>query len=63
IGSEFALGYTLFKLPYWAFIGALIPLLTLLLSLNHAKRFDRFYRVIFNLKTSWLSREVLFFSL
>lgn len=63
IGSEFALGYTLFKLPYWAFIGALIPLLTLLLSLNHAKRFDRFYRVIFNLKTSWLSREVLFSSL
>ncbi|TRM98625.1 4Fe-4S ferredoxin, partial [Sulfolobus sp. F1] len=63
IGSEFALGYTVFKLPFWSFIGFLVPLLTLLLSVNHARRYDRFYRVIYNLKTSWLSREVLFSSL
>lgn len=37
--------------------------MSLLLSVNHAKRFDRFYRVIYNLKTSWLSREVLFSSI
>ncbi|BDB98115.1 4Fe-4S dicluster domain-containing protein [Saccharolobus caldissimus] len=63
IGSEFALGYSIFKLPFWSLIGALIPLVTLLLSINHAKKFNRFYRVIYNLKTSWLSREVLFSSL
>jgi len=63
IGSEFALGYSIFKLPFWSLIGALIPLITLLLSINHAKKFNRFYRVIYNLKTSWLSREVLFSSL
>ncbi|AHC52274.1 4Fe-4S ferredoxin [Sulfolobus acidocaldarius SUSAZ] len=63
IASEIALGYSIFKLPYWNLVGLILPLVSLLLSVNHAKRFDRFYRVIYNLKTSWLSREVLFSSI
>ncbi|WP_338598205.1 4Fe-4S dicluster domain-containing protein [Sulfolobus tengchongensis] len=63
IGSEFILGYSLLKLPFWGIISALILIVSLLFSVNHAKRTDRFYRVIYNLKTSWLSREVLFSSL
>ncbi len=63
LGSEFALGYTLLRLPYWALVGFLLPLLTLLISVGHAKRANKFYRVVLNLRTSWLSREVLFSSL
>jgi len=63
IGSEFALGYSLFKLPFWSIVSVILLVASLLLSVNHARRTDRFYRVIYNLKTSWLSREVLFSSL
>ncbi|AKA72961.2 4Fe-4S dicluster domain-containing protein [Saccharolobus solfataricus] len=63
IGSEFALGYSLFKLPLWSIVSVILLVASLLLSVNHARKTDRFYRVIYNLKTSWLSREVLFSSI
>lgn len=58
--SEFALGYSLFRLPYWSYVALISLIVGLLPAINHAKVRKKAYRVIFNLKTSWLSREVLF---
>lgn len=41
----------------------LVSLFTLIMSLFHLGRKERFYRAIFNFRTSWLSREILFFIL
>jgi len=60
VGSEISLGYALFKLPYYPLLSFLLLASTLLLSVGHAKVSSRSIRVMFNLKTSWLSREVLF---
>ncbi|BCU71568.1 DmsC/YnfH family molybdoenzyme membrane anchor subunit [Stygiolobus caldivivus] len=59
--SEFALG-SLF-VPVKGVIPLILMLVGLVPSILHINRKDRFYRVIFNLKTSWLSREVFFASL
>jgi len=62
IFSEIALGYSffslLFKLPNPSIILSAFLLASLIPSIFHIERMERAYRVIFNLKTSWLSREV-----
>ncbi|MCY0859204.1 MAG: 4Fe-4S binding protein [Sulfolobaceae archaeon] len=58
--SEFALGYSLFKLPQWDLVSLISLIIGLLPAITHAKVRKRAYRVVFNLKSSWLSREVLF---
>ncbi|ABP94482.1 MULTISPECIES: 4Fe-4S dicluster domain-containing protein [Metallosphaera] len=60
LGSEIALVYSLLRLPYFALIAFVLLAGTLLLSVGHAKVNVRSMRVILNLSTSWLSREVLF---
>ncbi|BDC17605.1 4Fe-4S ferredoxin [Acidianus sp. HS-5] len=60
IGSEVALFYSLLRLPYYAPISIVLLLVTLLLSINHSKFFSRSLKMIYGLKNSWLSREVIF---
>ncbi|MEM1860279.1 MAG: 4Fe-4S dicluster domain-containing protein, partial [Metallosphaera sp.] len=60
LGSEIALVYSLLRLPYFALIAFVLLAGTLLLSVGHARVTMRSMRVILNLSTSWLSREVLF---
>ncbi|NON62408.1 4Fe-4S dicluster domain-containing protein [Acidianus sp. RZ1] len=60
IGSEFALGYSMFRLPFFSIITFLILGITLLASISHANVGKRSLRVALGLKSSWLSREVLF---
>ncbi|MCG3108969.1 putative dimethyl sulfoxide reductase iron-sulfur subunit B [Metallosphaera sp. J1] len=60
LGSEIALVYSLLKLPYFQLIALILLAGTLLLSVGHAKVTAKSMRVILNLSTSWLSREVLF---
>ena len=59
--SELTLGSLLIPvnrlIPLILMVAGLVP------SILHIKRKDRFYKVITNLRTSWLSREVLFASL
>ena len=60
IGSEVALFYSLLKLPFYAPISIILLLVTLLLSINHSKFFSRSLKMVYGLKNSWLSREVIF---
>lgn len=60
LGSELALTYTLFKLPFFQIISLVLLASTLILSLGHARVSAKALRVVLNLSTSWLSREVLF---
>nr|WP_252897067.1 4Fe-4S dicluster domain-containing protein [Metallosphaera hakonensis] len=60
LGSEIALAYSLFKMPYFQVVSFLLLAITLLISIGHARVSTRSLRVILNQSTSWLSREVLF---
>jgi len=59
--SEFALGSLL--IPVKGIVPLLLMLIGLIPSILHINRKERFYKVIKNLRTSWLSREVFFSSL
>ena len=56
-------GVTLSGLPIPNELFLSTAFVTLLMSLLHLGKKERFYRAIFNLKESWLSREILFFML
>ena len=60
IGSQVSLFYSLLKLPFYMPISIAILLVTLLLSITHSKFFSRSINMIYGLKNSWLSREVIF---
>lgn len=61
IASELSLGTLILK--FNNFIPLMLMLIALLPAILHINRKERFYKVIRNLKSSWLSREVLFSSL
>lgn len=63
ISIEIALGLLIFNIPYSNFLALGFLILGIVPSIFHINRQDRLFRVILNVRTSWLSREVLFGSL
>lgn len=61
--SEISLGYLAIKGPYYGILSLIILAIGLVPSIFHINRKERATRVIYNLKSSWLSREVFFGSL
>ncbi|AWR96181.1 4Fe-4S dicluster domain-containing protein [Acidianus sulfidivorans JP7] len=61
--SEISLGYLAVKAPYYQIVSLILLAIGLIPSIFHINRKERALRVIMNLKSSWLSREVLFGSL
>ncbi len=60
IFSEITLAYSALKLPYFLPVSIILLLSSLLLSITHAKFFSRAFAMIYGIKNSWLSREVIF---
>lgn len=58
--SEISLGYLAIKAPYFLLVSLILLAAGLLPSIFHINRKERAFRVIYNLKSSWLSREVFF---
>ncbi|AWR95515.1 4Fe-4S dicluster domain-containing protein [Acidianus brierleyi] len=60
IFSEISLTYSLLRLPYFLPVSIVLLLSSLILSITHAKFFSRALAMIYGIKNSWLSREVIF---
>jgi Fe-S-cluster-containing dehydrogenase component len=60
IFSEISLAYSVLRLPYFLVVSIILLLSSLGLSITHAKFFSRSLSMIYGIKNSWLSREVIF---
>lgn len=58
--SELSLGLLITQIPYYQILSFMILGLGLIPSIFHVNKKERAYKVIKNLNSSWLSREVLF---
>ncbi|BFH72314.1 dimethyl sulfoxide reductase anchor subunit [Sulfurisphaera javensis] len=58
--SELSLGLLLTRIPFYSLLSFLLLAIGLIPSIFHVNKRNRAFRVIMNLKSSWLSREVLF---
>jgi len=58
--SELSLGVLITRLPFYSIISFILLAIGLLPSIFHINMKNRAYRVALNLKSSWLSREVVF---
>ncbi|BFI76708.1 DmsC/YnfH family molybdoenzyme membrane anchor subunit [Sulfurisphaera ohwakuensis] len=58
--SELSLGILITRIPFYSLISLILLAIGLVPSIFHVNRRERAYRVIMNLKSSWLSREVFF---
>jgi len=56
---QISLGFLIFQIPLHNLLIIIFLILGLVPSIFHITRKERLFRVIFNLKTSWLSREVV----
>ncbi|MEM0174348.1 MAG: DmsC/YnfH family molybdoenzyme membrane anchor subunit [Sulfolobaceae archaeon] len=55
---EISLGFLIFNIPHYNIFIIIFLFLGFIPSIFHVTRRERLFRVIFNLKSSWLSREV-----